>query len=711
MSIYSKLEGIRQLSNSSLTSIVDVTNLNFKSLSEANLTFLENIKYDESANNFIVNKGTFKNVDVTDRLSLTLDGIPTFTINSLGKAEGQELLVVVSESQRHRYTDFNDWPKVGVPGEVIYTGVQNQRPEFGEDFIGYLDGRGWVSLTNLTAPVDGLYLLPEAGSPLVIPTVPDSQGLIWIGPPEVQTTYEPVNTTVYFTDDDGNTFDIMTDFAWEIIGDDAKFKPVGKAIIGDVLNPGKFQFVDNNQSAGYILHADGNGNAYWGPNLGPGAPLSPNYSYWEINDYLEDVTITINHNLNTDNVVVDLIDVTTNEKVEGHIDNYTINSLDVTLVEDRSNVKVVIMGSGAIGTNTQTNIKVSALGDATYIGTADAPGITSYEDDVIYLVEFQLNNVGPSTLEVDGLATYPIEKSTISGFVDLDPNDILSGVIYYLVWDGSRFQFFTTDPGSSFGNYTNLNPVPSTIGGIAAGSTFSNQTMQQMWDALLYPFQVPQFTSFNINGQSTTLEVGETVNNISRTFNWSTYNSGNITPNTVSINNITGGTVVLASGLVNDGNETITLPSPITYTAQASHVWQITATRTNASTMSDNYQINWRWRRFWGTSNNAILTESQIESFAGNSLSTSINGTFSMAAGGYKYFAVPTTFAEPTFIKDNSTGLGVAMADTPEGYTDVGSGIYKFRIVSITNTHGVTQDYRVYRSKNMLGGSIVISVN
>jgi hypothetical protein len=710
MSIYSKLEGIRQLSNSSLTSIVDVTNLNFKSLSEANLTFLEKINYSEFDNSFKLDKGTFKKVDITDVFSLTLDGIPTFTINSRGKAEGQELLVIVSESQRHRFTDFNDWPDVGVPGEVIYTGVQNQRPEFGEDFIGYLDGRGWVSLTNLTAPVDGLYLLPEAGSPLVIPTVPANQGLIWIGPPGSQTTYEPVNTTVYFTDDDGNTFDIMTDFAWEIIGDDAKFKPPGKAIIGDVLNPGKFQFVDNNQSAGYILHADGNGNAYWGPNLGSGAPLAPNYSYWEINDYLEDVAITIDHNLNTDNVVVDLIDVTTNERVEGHIDNYTINSLDVTLVEDRSNVKVVIMGSGAIGTNTQANIRVSALGDATYIGTADAPGITSYENDVIYLVEFQLNNVGPSTLEVDGLATYPIEKSTISGFVDLDPNDILSGVIYYLVWDGSRFQFFTTDPGSSFGNYTNLNTVPSTIGGIAAGSTFSNQTMQQMWDALLYPFQVPQFTSFNISGQSTTLEVGETVNNISRTFNWSTSNSGNITPNTVSISNITGGTVVLASGLVNDGNETITLPSPITYTAQASHVWQITATRTNASTMSDNYQINWRWRRFWGTSNNTILTESQIESLAGNSLSTSMNGTFSMAAGGYKYFAVPTTFAEPTFIKDNSTGLGVAMADIPEGYTDVGSGIYKFRIVPITNIHGVTQDYRVYRSKNMLGGSIVISV-
>jgi len=379
MSIYSNLESIRQLSNSSLTSIVDVTNLNFKSLSEANLNYLKNIKYDEKANDFTVNKGTFKKVDITDTLSLTLDGIPTFTINSLGKAEGQELLVVVSESQRHRFTDFNDWPEIGVPGEVIYTGVQNQRPEFGEDFIGYLDGRGWVSLTNLTAPVDGLYLLPEAGSPLVIPTVPNGQGLLWIGPPGNQTKYEPVNTTVYFTDDEGNTYDIMTDFAWEIIGDDAKFKPPGKAIIGDVFNPGKFQFVDNNEQPGYVLHSDGNGNAYWGPNLGISGPSSPNYSYWAIDSYTADVTKTVYHNLGTLNIVVDLIDVNTNEKIEGHIDNYKTNSVDITLVESKSDIKVVILGSGGTPLNLNGATILNELTDVSLMSPIADGDVLAYD--------------------------------------------------------------------------------------------------------------------------------------------------------------------------------------------------------------------------------------------------------------------------------------------------------------------------------------------
>ena len=85
--------------------------------------------------------------------------------------------------------------------------------------------------------------------------------------------------------------------------------------------------------------------------------------------------------------------------------------------------------------------------------------------------------------------------------------------------------------------------------------------------------------------------------------------------------------------------------------------------------MTRNYQVNWRWRKYWGTSVNATLTEAQIEALANSSLSTTLNGSYSMAAGDYKYFAVPVAFGEPSLIKDSGTGLGVAMADIPEGYT------------------------------------------
>ena len=82
MAIYNNLEGIRKLSNASLTSIVDVTNLNFKSISDANIEFLNNISYNETDNSFSVYKGLFELIELTDTLSVKSDGIVTLTIDS-----------------------------------------------------------------------------------------------------------------------------------------------------------------------------------------------------------------------------------------------------------------------------------------------------------------------------------------------------------------------------------------------------------------------------------------------------------------------------------------------------------------------------------------------------------------------------------------------------------------------------------------------------
>lgn len=218
MSVYKNLKAIRSLTNASLTSIIDITNLNFRSLSDANLEFLANLQYDETLNTFKVYKGTFDFVDITDTLTFAYDGIPTFTIDSLGNAEGQNLLVKVAETKRLRLTDFNDWPDIGVPGEIIYTGIQNQRPEFGEDFIGYLQTRGWVSLTdqgNL-----GYFILKELlTSPPVPPCPEPNTGIIWVGPPGYANTITPTTQTLYYTDENCSIFDLTalaaTDVAQE----------------------------------------------------------------------------------------------------------------------------------------------------------------------------------------------------------------------------------------------------------------------------------------------------------------------------------------------------------------------------------------------------------------------------------------------------------------------------------------------------------------
>lgn len=342
MPVYNNLTAIRRLTNSSLTSIIDITNLNFKSLSDANLEFLKNIKYDEALNSFSLYKGTFTFVEVTNKLSISLDGIPTWTIDAFGRAEGQELLVKVAETKRLRLTDFNDWPTVGVPGEIIYTGVQNQRPEFGEDFIGYLQTRGWVSLT------DGLgagyvTITQIAGSPPVPPCPNLTQGNLWVAPLGYENSYIPTTQTLYYTDENCNTFDILTDPIWEKLGNDARFKLLGKVVIGDVGDPKGFQFIDGNQSPGYVLTCDAFGNASWQPGGGGGGAGSCSYVYSA--SFTANITQTITHSLATTSIVVQVIDAATNELVVAYVDNYQLNSVDVTLSQTKANIKVVILAA------------------------------------------------------------------------------------------------------------------------------------------------------------------------------------------------------------------------------------------------------------------------------------------------------------------------------------------------------------------------------
>jgi hypothetical protein len=209
MAIYSKLSNVRKLTNSSLGSIIDVSNLNFSDLSTAVLEFLNNVSYNETTNAITgLNTLDVKFLNVHNNLSIKLNGVTTFNIDSQGRAEGNSFLVEVAEARRYRHRDFNNWPDVGIPGEIIYTGIQNQKTEFGEDFIGYLDGKGWVSLTEKGGTPFVITILQQIGSPGIPDTPSSGSGIIWIGDPFLATSTSPTTQDLYFTDENGEIFSL-----------------------------------------------------------------------------------------------------------------------------------------------------------------------------------------------------------------------------------------------------------------------------------------------------------------------------------------------------------------------------------------------------------------------------------------------------------------------------------------------------------------------
>jgi hypothetical protein len=242
--------------------------------------------------------------------------------------------------------------------------------------------------------------------------------------------------------------------------------------------------------------------------------------------------------------------------------------------------------------------------------------------------------------------------------------------------------------------YTNATPVPAPLGGVKVGDTFSNASVQQMFDRLLYPYMYPAITAFTISGQSSPLEVGDSIA-ANPTFTWSTSNSANITGDNIAIFDQTA-SATIASGLANDGSEATTYAA-ITRTSEGNNVFRVEATNTLSETISRTYTVNWVWRVYSGESVAAgPLVEADIEALGTSALAGGFAGTYSFAAGGYKYIAYPAVYGTATQFKDQMTNFNVAM-QAP--YT-----------VSVTNTFGQTTSYNVHRTTNVLGSSINIVV-
>lgn len=243
--------------------------------------------------------------------------------------------------------------------------------------------------------------------------------------------------------------------------------------------------------------------------------------------------------------------------------------------------------------------------------------------------------------------------------------------------------------------YSNPVPMPEEVGGYEPGNTFQDATLEQLFTNLLYPYQYPAVSSFSISGQDTTIEVGDGVAGGNRVFNWNISNDVNVTTNSITIEDVTSG-VVYGSAYANDDSQIIDIGAAIVKNSVQTNTWRISAQNTRGQTISRNFNVNWKWRTYHGTSANETLTEAEIKSLVSSSLDSNFTGNKFVAGGGYKYFAYPTEFGLKTNFQDVINGFAVAMEPA--------------ETITITNDFGVGTDYYVHRTTNPIIGSLTVSV-
>jgi hypothetical protein len=118
--------------------------------------------------------------------------------------------------------------------------------------------------------------------------------------------------------------------------------------------------------------------------------------------------------------------------------------------------------------------------------------------------------------------------------------------------------------------------------------------------------------------------------------------------------------------------------------------------------------MRWDYKLYAGTGSTTSLTEAQIEALTNyNSVKNGFAGTYNMSAGGYKYWCFANEYGTPASFKDASNGIAIAMNDT---YANTDTNGITYDLVAVTNTYGEQTNYRVYRTKYVLTGTINVTV-
>ena len=218
----------------------------------------------------------------------------------------------------------------------------------------------------------------------------------------------------------------------------------------------------------------------------------------------------------------------------------------------------------------------------------------------------------------------------------------------------------------------------------------------------------PSFSSFYIQDVATAVEVGFTIQD-TQTFIWTDTNSENIKPNSIALYDTTN-SVTLGVGIGDTGFIAISLPDPVVYNTPSSNTWTIQAANSDDNLFSRTYTVDWQWLTYWGISDLTSLDSSTVPTLGSSILANGVGNTYAFSATEYKYFAFPADFAPPSSF--TSGGFNIAMADSTDdpAFDNTANG-YSFQMLMITNIYGVETNYRIYRTENILGGSISIQVS
>jgi hypothetical protein len=156
--------------------------------------------------------------------------------------------------------------------------------------------------------------------------------------------------------------------------------------------------------------------------------------------------------------------------------------------------------------------------------------------------------------------------------------------------------------------------------GIEAGKTYTDVTAESLLRTMLVRFQVPSFTAFAINGQSSqTVLVGTQFPAGSKSITWNTANSQNVVPASLTISDVTGN-VTLLTKETNDGTASASTAG-FTVKLGESRRYRITGKATQGPDFAAELTITGSFESYFGyVDHNGVLDMATLLSVGGAQL-------------------------------------------------------------------------------------------
>lgn len=375
------------------------------------------------------------------------------------------------------------------------------------------------------------------------------------------------------------------------------------------------------------------------------------------------------------------------------------------------------LGSTLNLSSSYENIRVSATGTNDYFASTSLPIISTYSLNYLFIVDFyNTNTSGTVSLNISNIGTFSVRKNSTSGLTNLNVNEIIGatstniGQLYYLTFNGTEFQFYSSIPESSLTSFTKPNPSKYSFGSLEPGYSFDSVSYQDVFTDILYGDELGNIENFLLvatAGYVNPLEIGDNLIPESYTFSWNLLNSALFENNSATIERVGFGN--LTTNSINSGPYSWILGSTISYSTTQSEIFNLYLKRTNGTTIRKQFVLDWRFPIYYGSTESTSITGSNFPGSFDKLLGTNSNFTINVEGSGYKYIAIPESFSEIYSLTID--GIPAAMAGTSNGFSNqefkIGnfngtiSSIYHSKIF-VTSSFGIGSTYSLYRTLNKI---------